>query len=140
MFPGFWYAGKPIRLGLKPIFAVIWKFMAASAGAACATFLLIRATLLSAPRPGLAGAFFNLIFVSATFYILYLGGVIALHRGMTPIHEFLSLTRDFLPVGGFRSPSPGLTEIKKAQTIAFREAVGLHEGFAVVSDDAESKR
>ena len=30
MFPGFWYAGKPIGLGIGPVFAVIWKFFAAS--------------------------------------------------------------------------------------------------------------
>ena len=48
MFPGFRYAGQPIGLGLKPIFAVIWKFMVASAGAGWVTFLLIRATSHSA--------------------------------------------------------------------------------------------
>ncbi len=40
MFPGFWYAGKPIGLGIGPIFAAIWKFFAASVvagfGTACA--------------------------------------------------------------------------------------------------------
>jgi O-antigen/teichoic acid export membrane protein len=141
MFPGFRYAGQPIGLGLKPIFAVIWKFMAASAGAGWATFLLIRATPHSATRLGLSGAFVNLISVSATFYVLYLSCVIALHGGIKPIHEILSLIHDPLPVGGIRSSSPEVVEIKKGQTVSsFCEAVGLQEGFAIVSDDAESKR
>ena len=38
MFPGFWYAGKPIGLGIGPVFAVIWKFFAASVGAGVADF------------------------------------------------------------------------------------------------------
>ena len=43
MFPGFWYAGKPIGLGIGPVFAVIWKFFAASAGAGFGTLLIVRA-------------------------------------------------------------------------------------------------
>jgi PST family polysaccharide transporter len=43
MFPGFWYAGKPIGLGIGPVFAVIWKFFIASAGAGLGTALIIRA-------------------------------------------------------------------------------------------------
>ena len=42
MFPGFWYAGKPIGLGIGPVFAVIWKFFAASVGAGVGTALIIR--------------------------------------------------------------------------------------------------
>lgn len=106
MFPGFHYAGQPIGLGLKPIFAVIWKFMAASAGAGCATFLLIRATSHSATRSGISGAFVNLISVSAIFYVLYLSSVIALHRGLTPINETASLLRHLLP-----DPAPKGTSI-----------------------------
>jgi O-antigen/teichoic acid export membrane protein len=141
MFPGFWYAGQPIGLGLKPIFAVIWKFMAASAGAGCATVLLIRAIPHSATRLGVSGAFVNLVSVSAAFLVLYFGGVIALHRGMKPIHESLSLIHDLLPVGGIRSASPEAVEMENAPAIsALRQAVGSQEGFAMVSGDAESKR
>ena len=39
MFPGFWYAGKPIGLGMGPVFAVIWKFFAASVVAGFGTAL-----------------------------------------------------------------------------------------------------
>jgi hypothetical protein len=114
MFPGFRYAGQPIGLGLKPIVGAIWKFMAASATAGCATFLLIKVAPHSATRFGISGAFVNLISVSATFYVLYLGGVIALHGGMKPIHELLSLIHDFLPVGGIRTSSPEVVEIESA--------------------------
>ena len=54
MFPGFWYAGKPIGLGIGPIFAVIWKFFAASVGAGLGTALIVKAmphfvTMFGAP-------------------------------------------------------------------------------------------
>jgi O-antigen/teichoic acid export membrane protein len=138
MFPGFRYAGQPIGLGLKPIFAVIWKFMAASAGAGWMTFLLIRAVPHSATRLGASGAFVSLASVSATFFVLYLGGVIALHQGTKPIYETLSLLHDLLPVGG--PSSREAIEIEKAQPIpALRQTAGLQEGFAMTSD-AESKR
>ena len=42
MFPGFWYAGKPIGLGIGPVFVVIWKFFAAAAGAGVGTALIIK--------------------------------------------------------------------------------------------------
>lgn len=141
MFPGFRYAGHPIGLGLKPIFAVIWKFMAASAAAGCATFLLFKVAPHSGARLAVSGAFINLISVSATFFALYLSGVIVLHGGMRPINETWSLMHNLLPGGGIRPPSSESVEIEKARSIAaLRPAVGLQERFAMVSDDAESKQ
>ena len=57
MFPGFWYAGKPIGLGMGPVMAVIWKFFASSVGASVGTLLIFRALPYFATMVGLRGAF-----------------------------------------------------------------------------------
>jgi O-antigen/teichoic acid export membrane protein len=97
MFPGFWYAGKPIGLGIGPVFAVIWKFFAASVGAGCGTALIIRAIPEFAAASGGAGAFVRMVIVSLIFFALYIGGVIALHRGLKPLSDTAVLLRDLLP-------------------------------------------
>jgi O-antigen/teichoic acid export membrane protein len=103
MFPGFWYAGKPIGLGIGPIFSVIWKFFAASAGAGFGTAFIIRATPYFATTVGTSGAFARMIFVSLVFFGLYIGGVILLHQGLKPLEEIVFLLRDLLPERTVRS-------------------------------------
>jgi PST family polysaccharide transporter len=97
MFPGFWYAGKPIGLGIGSVFAAIWKFFAASVGAGCGTALIIGATPYFATAFGTSGALVRMVLVSLIFFGLYLGGVIALHQGLKPLNEAISLLRDLLP-------------------------------------------
>jgi O-antigen/teichoic acid export membrane protein len=97
MFPGFWYAGKPIGLGVSSIFAVIWKFFAASVGAAFGTLLILRVMPYFATTIGAPGALLRMVSVSLVFFFLYLGGVIALHKGLRPLIETFGLLRDFLP-------------------------------------------
>lgn len=97
MFPGFWYAGKPIGLGIRPVLAVIWKFFVASVGAGFGTALIIRAIPYFATAFGATGAFVRMVSVSLVFFGLYIGGVIALHRGLKPLSETVGLLRDLLP-------------------------------------------
>jgi uncharacterized membrane protein YqgA involved in biofilm formation len=96
MFPGFWYAGKPIGMGIGPVFAVIWKFFAASLGAGIGTALITAmpffATTFAASSP-----FVRMISVSLIFFGLYFGGVIVLHWGVKPLSETAVLLRDLLP-------------------------------------------
>jgi polysaccharide transporter, PST family len=102
MFPGFWYAGKPIGMGVGPVFAVIWKFFAASAGAGVGTALIVRAIPLFATSPGAEGAFLRMVSVSLLFFGLYVVAVIVLHQGLRPISETVDLLRDLLPESVFR--------------------------------------
>ncbi len=97
MFPGFWYAGKPIGMGMGPIFAVIWKFFAASVAAGWLTFLIVRAAPFFAPPSSTLSAFVRMVSVSLVFFGLYFLGVIALHRGLRPLTETVNLLRDLLP-------------------------------------------
>lgn len=118
MFPGFAYAGKPIGLGMGPIFAVVWKFFAASVLAACATALLVRATSPFGSVSGALGAFSRMMSVSFIFVATYLVGVVALHRGLKPINETVSLLRDLLPERSPRVPSLALVDTEAARTIS----------------------
>jgi O-antigen/teichoic acid export membrane protein len=108
MFPGFWYAGRPIGMGMGPVFAVIWKFFAASVWAGGLTFLIIRAMPPFAAMVGARGAFIRMVSDSSIFFGLYFCGVIALHKGLKPLRETASLVRDFLPAptvkGSFPAP------------------------------------
>jgi O-antigen/teichoic acid export membrane protein len=97
MFPGFWYAGKPIGLGIGPMLAVVWRFLAASVLGGAATFLIFRAMPSFATLIGAQGALARVVAVSLVFFGLYFGSVIALHQGLKPLSETLSLLREMLP-------------------------------------------
>jgi len=97
MFPGFWYAGKPIGLGIGPMLATIWKFFVASVLAGAATLLIFRDMPYFAAIVGAPGALVRILFVSLVFFGIYIGGVIALHQGLRPLKETVSLLRDLLP-------------------------------------------
>ena len=111
MFPGFWYAGRPIGLGIGPLFAVIWKFFAASVAAGLATALIVKVTPLFWLLSGTVGALGRIVSVSLVFLALYLAGVIVLHRGLKPITETMGLAREMLPARiTRRESSPSVDE------------------------------
>ena len=114
MFPGFWYAGKPIGLGMGPVLAIIWKFFAASVGAGVGTILIFKAMPYFARVSGLEGAFVRMVTVSLVFFALYLGAVVALHRGLKPLSETAGLMRDLLPERMVGRPSPSAVEVGPA--------------------------
>jgi PST family polysaccharide transporter len=105
MFPGFWYAGKPIGLGMGPLLAVIWKFFAASAIAGLTAFFIIKSIPRFGMMPGAAGALMRMISASLIFFVLYLGAVVALHKGPKPIDETIGLIRELLPDKAHRPTS-----------------------------------
>ena len=87
MFPGFWYAGKPVGLKTGAIFAVIWKFFAASLAAGYLSYIALHATPYSGTAFGAFGAFVRMISVSVVFVLLYLLAVVVLHGGGKPITD-----------------------------------------------------
>lgn len=97
MFPGFRYAGKPIGLGIGAVLAAVWKFFLASAVAGGAAFLILRGMPSFQRAVGTEGALVRLVSASLLFFALYLGGVIALHKGFKPLTEIAGLIREFLP-------------------------------------------
>jgi O-antigen/teichoic acid export membrane protein len=108
MFPGFWYAGKPIGLGIGAVMAAIWKYFLASVAAGCMTAVIIRMVPRFAMNGGAAMALARLISVSLMFFALYLGAVIALYNGLKPVNETLGLFRDLLPERANRCTVPAV--------------------------------
>lgn len=108
MLPGFWYAGKPIGLEVGSVIRVIWRFFAASVGAACATLLVINAVPHSEAALSASQAFVRMILVSGVFFAMYFCAVVGLHGGMKPIRETFSLLHHLQPDRSVRGiPSGG---------------------------------
>jgi len=140
MFPGFWYAGKPIGLGIGPVLAVIWKFFAASVGAGFATALIIGATPYFPTSLGAASAFVRMVSVSLVFFGLYFAGVIALHRGFKPLNDTVSLLRDLLPESMGKRALPVAADAKVSEAIpGWPEDAKVQPDFATVPDDTGAK-
>jgi PST family polysaccharide transporter len=105
MLPAFWYAGQPIGFGIRPVLAVVWRFFVASVVAGCGTAWLIHIMPPFDAMPGALGAFVRLVSVSAIFSAIYLGLVIAIHRGIEPLRQVARLVADLLPRRASRSNS-----------------------------------
>jgi PST family polysaccharide transporter len=95
--PAFWYAGRPIRLGVSSLIAVVWKYAAASLLAGLATAALIRGTPFWGTPPGAKAALGAIIIISALFVTLYLGTVTLLHWGLAPLRQLARLLRELAP-------------------------------------------
>lgn len=113
IFPGFWFAGRPIGLSLGVVLSAIWRFFLASVIAACVTALIFNAMPHFAAMGGGLFALVRLVVVSGVFFTLYLGCIVVLHNGMRPINETVGLLRDFLPVHRGKSED----EVAKEDTV-----------------------
>lgn len=119
MFPGLWYAGKPIALGVGPILSVIWRFCAASLVAGLITAFVLRAVPALATSSGAPGALLRLISGTLLFLGLYLGAVVLLHRGPKPILETTSLLVELLPGRRVNARSSETTAMDDAQAVSW---------------------
>jgi len=95
--PAFWYAGRPINLGVAVVFAATWRFIVASFLAGYATATIIKHTSWLVAASGTPGAALRVVADSIIFGILYVGSVILLHGGIAPVAKFYSLLKDALP-------------------------------------------
>jgi PST family polysaccharide transporter len=94
--PALWYAGRPIHLGIAAVIAAVWKYLLASALAACASALIIRGFPSLAGASGGVGAFGRIVVLSVLFGALYLCAVVLLHRGYAPLSRSAQLLRDVI--------------------------------------------
>jgi O-antigen/teichoic acid export membrane protein len=97
MFPGLWYAGRPIGLGLGSIISSMWRFFLASVVAGCTTALIVRSMPHLAMTFGAPITLVRIVGISSLYFGLYLVNVAALHGGMKPINDAVGLLRDLLP-------------------------------------------
>lgn len=107
IIPAFWYAGRPIRFGITPLLAVIWKYVLASLLAGGVSAVIIGKISPLVVAPGILGAIARIVTIALLFSVLYLGAIIILHGGTDPLYRFASLLPDMLPLAKFReSRSP----------------------------------
>jgi PST family polysaccharide transporter len=92
--PAIWYAGRPIGLGVAPVVAVIWRYIAAALAAALVSYATVEHFTALVDLPGARGAFLRIGFVTLEFAALYLAGVVILHRGTAPLRTAAKLLRD----------------------------------------------
>jgi O-antigen/teichoic acid export membrane protein len=112
--PALWYAGRPIDLRVAPMIAAVWKFVAASVGAACATAVIVGRLPSFVAGSDTIGAAERIAKDSLLFGALYLGAVIILHRGIAPLDQIASLLREMVPRAKSSKPSPAFSEATAA--------------------------
>jgi PST family polysaccharide transporter len=95
--PAFWYAGRPIQLGVSSLMAAVWRHVAASLLAGLATALIIGRTPFWGTPPDAKTALGAIIIISGLFVTLYLGTVILLHGGLAPLRQLARLLRELAP-------------------------------------------
>lgn len=103
--PAFWYAGKPIQLGIKPVIATVWKHIFAALLAGCASAVILPRLPAFVAASGSFDAFARILIASVLFGALYLSVVILLHKGCAPLDQVARLLREMIP-WETRSASP----------------------------------
>jgi hypothetical protein len=99
------------------VIGVTWKYIAASLAAGGAGFFLVRAVPAWLAASGPLWAFARLTTVSTLFLAFYLGAVIALHRGLSPLYQVAKLLREM----SARGKTPGSTSDVEREVIAASE-------------------
>jgi len=99
--PAFWYAGRPIDLGIAPVLSAVWKYALASLLASCASVGVSRGIphFIALPEP--VGVLARIVSTSLWFAALYVGAVILLHRGYAPLQKVAALLHEMVPWSGF---------------------------------------
>jgi O-antigen/teichoic acid export membrane protein len=93
--PGFWYAGRPINFGIKPMVDAVWKYVVAALLAGCGTAAIVRSIVPLAGSTVFA-ALGRIVSITLLTSVLYLLAVILLHGGMAPLLAFSRLIPDLL--------------------------------------------
>jgi O-antigen/teichoic acid export membrane protein len=116
--PAMWYAGRPIGLGVAPIFAVVWRYIAASLSAGAASYLIVSGLAFLVGAPGASGAALRVLLISLCFLGLYLGVIILLYRGLGPLRRLVGLLREMTSIARVGGPSDaGRSESKTAKAL-----------------------
>jgi O-antigen/teichoic acid export membrane protein len=95
--PAFWYAGRPIGLGVTPVLEMVWRYLVASIIAGTSTALICTHIHALASAGGLFGAVVRLAVTSLVMVSFYVGAVILLHGGCSPLTRFMGLLRQMMP-------------------------------------------
>jgi O-antigen/teichoic acid export membrane protein/glycosyltransferase involved in cell wall biosynthesis len=104
--PAFRYAGRPVGLGVKPILAAVWRYLAASALAGCGCAEIKH--ILTSPVEG-PGLVLRIVAVSVAFAVFYIAGLILFHRSPKPVYQMAALLREMISLRSLASAAPAVT-------------------------------
>jgi PST family polysaccharide transporter len=108
--PAMWYAGRPINLGIGPMFAAVWKYIAASLAAGIVSRVIFSSVPILPRANGAGSAALRIVAVSIAFTCLYLAGIVVLYRGFAPLRMLVNLVREILSMRGTK-PSPAAAKL-----------------------------
>jgi PST family polysaccharide transporter len=91
--PAMWFAGAPIGLEVGTVIAAVWRYVLSSIGAGVATFLAVRNFAGALSPQAVSTGLLRIALVSIIYSALYVGVVVALHRGTMPLKRLGSLLR-----------------------------------------------
>ena len=97
MIPAIWYAGKPIGFGIRPLTAVLWKYVASSLLAAGILETVVKGIPTLSQAPGASGAALRIAVTAPALILLYLTIVMILHGSPEPLFQIVGILRDMLP-------------------------------------------
>jgi O-antigen/teichoic acid export membrane protein len=104
--PAILYAPRPPQLKLADMFAVVWRYAVASALAGWASATIVSVIPWPIGPIGTVVVAGRVVVTSISFSVLYLGFIVLLHGGSTPLTEVVALVRDMVPRrGAAKSPA-----------------------------------
>jgi O-antigen/teichoic acid export membrane protein len=97
LLPGLYYAGRPVKLGLRSIVHTIWKPYVAAFVAGAVVWVMRHSIHATAVVFNGFGAVIKIVIVLSLCSGLYLILIICLNRSTKPVLEFFSLLRGMMP-------------------------------------------
>lgn len=97
LLPAMQFAGAPIEIGAKHVIAIAWRYVAAAFVAGITSYLVVHGFGRLSEMTGAAGAMLRIVVVTLVFSGLYLGAIVALHRGTAPIRRLAGIVRTMVP-------------------------------------------
>jgi O-antigen/teichoic acid export membrane protein len=133
LIPAFWYAANPIRLEIRPIFAVIWKYALASLLAGCVSVAIMRELPYSGGSVAL-GAIIHAIEVAGVFGVLYVVAVVLTFQSVAPLFLVGKIAQELTPWGRHSRLSPAVAAVAPPAIVTFAYASTLRSNDAVNTD------
>jgi O-antigen/teichoic acid export membrane protein len=94
--PAIQYAGAPIDLGAGSVITAAWRYVVSSLCAGLISHLAVKSFSGVLTSLSVSGALLRMLIVLLMFSSLYIGTVVALHRGTAPIKQLTHLLRTML--------------------------------------------
>ena len=98
LIPAFWYAGRPIQFGAYDLLAVVWRYALAALAAGWISTIVHRTLVFSGDPASVLYALEDIVVISVLFIALYLGVLIILYQGLSPLRQLRSFLEELVPV------------------------------------------